>query len=97
MFGKRRGFGRGLGHRNQFGNKCHRFKNREYLSLNQAELGKKYIIVCNPNRKTFEMGIFVGGVITVQKDDFTDNNIVVGVGNSRYIIPRELAEQILIQ
>lgn len=97
MFGKGRGFGRGMKHKHQCGKRCHRYRDRDYASLNQAELGKKYVIVCNPDRKTFEMGIFAGGIISVQKNDPNDNNIVVGVGNSRYIIPRELAERILIQ
>ncbi len=97
MFGKGHGFGRRHKGKHRCGERCYRFRDREYASLNQAELGKKYKIICNPDRKTIEMGIFAGGLISVQKDDPNDQNIVVAVGNSRYIIPRELAERILIQ
>jgi Fe2+ transport system protein FeoA len=44
-----------------------------------------------------EMGVYVGGVVTVQKNDPAEPNIVIGVGDSRYIIPRTLASRILIK
>ena len=94
MFGFRRGFGR---RRNS--DRCrnhHRFQACASL-LTEAEVGKKYIIMNNPDIKTMEMGIYRGGVITVHKNEEDDPNIVVAVGNSRYIIPRELACKIRIK
>ena len=49
------------------------------------------------HKKTLEMGIYNGSIITVYKNESTDQNIVVGVGNSRYIIPKTIAEEIIIQ
>ena len=66
-------------------------------SLENAVEQQRYIITCNPDRKTMEMGVYVGGVVTVQKNDPAEPNIVIGVGDSRYIIPRTLASRILIK
>jgi len=94
--GKNRKFGKGHwrkgSHRGH--GKCHKFG---LLPLEAADINKKYIVMCNPDRKTVEMGIFSGGVITVHKNDPTDSNLIVAVGESRYIIPRDLARRILIK
>ena len=96
MFGRRKGSAKGkcrggAGHQH----KC-RCKGQKF-SLSAAEVGERHCIVLNPDKKTVEMGIFNGSVITVHKNESTDQNIVVGVGNSRYIIPKTIAEQIIIQ
>jgi len=67
------------------------------MSLNDASEQQRYIIISNPDRKTMEMGVYVGGVVTVQKNDRSEPNIVIGVGDARYIIPRVLATRILIK
>jgi Fe2+ transport system protein FeoA len=77
--------------------RCRHHKEEFFENLLSAKLGKKYVIMCNPDKKTMEMGLYVGGLISVQKNVASDPNIVVGVGESRYIIPRELAEKILIR
>ena len=77
--------------------RCRHHREELFESLLSAEPGKKYAIMCNPDKKTMEMGLYVGALISVQKNDALDSNIVVGVGESRYIIPRELAEKILIR
>lgn len=87
------GTGRGMGHALGQGN----YKHHSTMNLNEGELETNYYVVCNPDRKTMEMGIYNGSVITVQKNEQTDPNIVVGVGESRYIIPRILAKTILIK
>jgi len=96
MFGFRNGFGRGRRHRHH--EHClHHQHAGETLNLNEAEVGKKYIILCNPDVKTMEMGLYRSGMVTVHKNEEDNPNIVVGVGESRYIIPRELAQKIIIR
>ena len=67
------------------------------VNLNGAIPGNQYIVKFNPDKKTIEMGIYAGSIISVQKNEFDDPNIIVAVGESRYIIPRKTAEQILIK
>lgn len=85
--GRRHGIGQGNGYK----------RHHHSLNLNEGELDKKYYVVCNPDRKTMEMGIYNGSAITVQKNEQTDPNIVVGVGESRYILPKTLAQTIIIK
>jgi len=95
-------FGRGRGlFRKKCGGNCRpkqRCRRRGYrFPLSEAEVGRRYSIILNPDKKTIEMGIFNGSIITVHKNEFSDQNIVVGVGNSRYIIPKTIAEKIIVQ
>jgi len=95
MFGFRNGAGKGRGC-----GKHHRRQRRlagDFISVSEAEVGKKYIIIENPDVKTMEMGIYRSGIINVHKNETDNPNIVVGVGESRFIIPRELAEKIIIR
>jgi len=95
MFGMGKGFGRrhgGKGRRKNCRRNC-----QGVFFLTDAEVGNKYIILNNPDIKTMEMGIYRGGIITVHKNEEDNPNIVVGVGDSRFIIPRELAGRIHIK
>jgi len=96
MFGK----GKGLFGRGHKGKSCpkHRCRRRGCgFPLSDAEIGCRYSVILNPDKKTIEMGIFNGSIITVHKNESIDQNIVVGVGNSRYIIPKIIADKIVIQ
>jgi Fe2+ transport system protein FeoA len=96
MFGRGRGFFKRKGHcGGKDKHKC-RCKGQQF-PLSTAEVGSKHFVIMNPDIKTIEMGIFNGSIITVQKNEESDQNIVVGVGNSRYIIPKTIAEEIIIQ
>lgn len=96
MFG--RFFGPGRRHRHKRCDQIQGICRRELgnISLAEAPVGQNFVIVCNPDRKTMEMGIYPGGTVMVQKNDPTDQNIVVAIGNSRFIIPRELAQRIRV-
>jgi len=95
MFGFRRAFGKRI--RNS--RRCHhtRHQHGHQITLAEAEVGKKYIIMHNPDVKTMEMGLYRSGIITVHKNEQENPNIVVGVGESRYIIPRDLAGNIIVR
>ena len=75
----------------------HRLRHQEPFNLNDAKINQKYIVRFNPDKKTIEMGIYAGSIISVQKNEFDDPNIIVAIGESRFIIPREIADQILIK
>ena len=95
MFGMGKGPGRRRGNRIHGGR--HGRHRRMPVNLNGAMPGNKYIVKFNPDKKTIEMGIYAGSIISVQKNEFDNPNIIVAVGESRYIIPRKTAEQILIK
>lgn len=78
------------------GGRCHRGAPCR-INLDKAEIGRRYLVIINPDKKTMEMGIYHSAVITVHKNEEGNPNIVVGVGESRYIIPRDLAKRIIIK
>ena len=97
MFGLgKRGLGNGRGrrHRHRCDN-CH--INRSRINLNEAEENKRYIVFINQDKKTIELGMYVNSIISVQKNDPNEQNIVVRVGESRYIIPRDIAKNIIVK
>ncbi|HCX73218.1 MAG TPA: hypothetical protein DHM37_05825 [Candidatus Cloacimonas sp.] len=71
--------------------------NNRFLNLCEAEVGRKYVVVDNPDHKIMEMGVFNGCVITVHKNNPSDSNIIIAVGESRFIIPKPTACRILIR
>ncbi len=95
MFGKGKGLGRKRGNRIHGGRHGHH--RRMPVNLNGAIPGNKYIVKFNPDKKTIEMGIYAGSIISVQKNELDDPNIIVAVGETRYIIPRKTAEKILVK
>ncbi|OQX70642.1 MAG: hypothetical protein B6D62_04000 [Candidatus Cloacimonas sp. 4484_275] len=95
MFGWRRGQGKGRMRRRRLRRSLGN-ENRVF-TLNEALEGVPCIVMENPDKKTVEMGIYVGNTVIVQKNDRNEPNIVVAVGESRYIIPRNLAKRILIK
>ena len=88
------GNGRGRKHRHRC-ETCPR--NRMRINLNDTEENGRYIVFNNPDKKTMELGIYVNSIITIQKNDLNEQNIVVGVGESRYIIPRDIAKNIIVK
>ena len=69
-------------------------KNENTIPLSDAVIDRNYRIVDNPNQKYFELGLYNGGEIFVLKKN--DRNLVVAVGASRYIIPRKVANTIVV-
>ena len=53
-------------------------------------------IITNPDRQTLELGIYPGAVVRVCKNHPGDPNLIVGVGDSRFILDRTLARKILV-
>ncbi|MBN2460435.1 MAG: ferrous iron transport protein A [Candidatus Cloacimonetes bacterium] len=99
MFGHKKGRGKRSG--NLFKHHGHGRHHRQHpehvFTLDDARIGERYLILHNPDRKTVEMGIFCGSIVTVQKNDPVDQNLIVAIGETRYIIPRDLAGKILVR
>ena len=72
-------------------------KFRHYISLSEAIENYKYIVRLNPDKQTIEMGIASGSMIFVQKNDLNEANMIIGLGETRLIIPRKSAELIKVK
>ena len=84
------------GKRKHHRNYCRHFKNC-CISLNDTMENKKYLIMTNPDKKTNEMGMHAGAIVTIIKNHETDSNLIVAIGDARYIIPRDLAKEISVK
>jgi Fe2+ transport system protein FeoA len=97
LFGRRKGRrfkGKGCKNHPRYNRRHH---NNRFLNLCEAKVGEKYVVMNNPDHKIMEMGVFNGCVITVHKNNASDSNIIVAVGESRFIIPKPTACRILIR
>lgn len=72
-------------------------KHEHSVPLSLADVDKEYKIICNPNPKCFELGMCHGNMIRIIKNNEYDRNIVIAVGDSRYIVSRNVADCIMVE
>lgn len=65
--------------------------------LSDFAQGAHVVVISNSDRKTLEMGLFTGALVTVIKNRPADANMVVAAGESRYIIAKEAAVKIQVR
>jgi Fe2+ transport system protein FeoA len=65
--------------------------------LSDFAQGANVVVISNSDRKTLEMGLFTGALVTVMKNQPNDANMVVAAGESRYIISKEVAVKIQVR
>jgi Fe2+ transport system protein FeoA len=83
-------FGGGAGrHRRRCGQ-----KNR--IPLSEAGHGHTYRVLSNPDRQTLEMGLFHGACIQVIQNSDDRAQMVVGIGDARYMIDKSVADDIIV-
>jgi len=71
------------------------FKNSQ--SLSEIEKGKRVRIMLNPDKQTVGMGLFSGQILKVIKNEKNDTKLIIGVIDSRFIVPREIAKEIIVK
>ncbi len=69
----------------------------QVMDLSSGLENLQYIVIHNTNRKTLEMGIVPGEIIFIHKNQNNDKNLIIGVGESRIIISRVIAESIKVR
>jgi Fe2+ transport system protein FeoA len=50
----------------------------------------------NPDRQTYEMGLFRGAKVQVLRNDNEDNALLICTGNTRYMISKSVAKTIVV-
>lgn len=68
--------------------RCHR---GDCVSLAELSEGKSAVITCNSDLATLERGLYHGMTITAFRNQPEEPNIVVAVGDARYVLDRRLA------
>lgn len=67
------------------------------LSLSDLPEGASGVILCNKNLSTIERGLYQGMRITVFRNDINEPNIIVAVGDARYVLDRRIAREIRVR
>ncbi len=65
--------------------------------LSDFAQGANVVVVSNKDRKTLEMGLFSGALVTVLKNRPMDANMLIAAGESRYIIAKDSAAKIQVR
>ncbi len=67
------------------------------ISLANLATGQEALITCNNDLKTIERGLYHGKRVIAQRNEPGEPNIVIAVGDSRYVLDRRVAQQIRVR
>jgi len=68
----------------------------EMSSLDKAQEDMEYLIIKNIHRKSFELGLYNGNTVKIIRNNQYQRNLIIAVGESRYIISKDIARHIQI-
>ena len=88
-----RQFGRRFGSRPKT---CH-CHSGDCISLADLEPGVEALITCHNDLKTIERGLYHGKRVMVQRNESGEPNLVVAVGDARYVLDRRVARMIRVK
>ncbi|MCK9309579.1 MAG: ferrous iron transport protein A [Candidatus Cloacimonetes bacterium] len=67
------------------------------LSLTDLPSGEKAIITCNKHLLIIERGLYQGMTLTMHRNDSDEPNVIVAVGDARYVLDRRIAREIRVK
>ena len=67
------------------------------ISLALLSTGQEAIITCNEDLRTIERGLTSGTRVTAFRNDLGEPNLVVAVGDARYVLDRRIARRIMVR
>lgn len=75
---------------------CH-CQRGDCLALSDLSEGKSGTVYCNNDLRTIERGIYVGSRISIFRNELQEPNIIVAVGDARYVLDRRIADLIRVR
>lgn len=70
---------------------------KDSIPITKAPEKQKFIVIANSDIKTMEMGLYPGSVVSLIHNEIRGRNIIVKIHDQRYVIPCDIAEQILVR
>ena len=67
-----------------------------FRRLSICRTGDRCIVRSNPDRRSLEMGLFRGALVKVLRNRLEDTNMLIGVGDSRFVVSKQTADLILV-
>lgn len=74
--------------------KCQR---GDCLPLSEIKEGVSGTVSCNNDLRTIERGIYVGAKVLIFRNELEEPNIIISVGDSRYVLDRRIAMNIRVR
>jgi Fe2+ transport system protein FeoA len=74
-----------------------RCRRGDCIKLEQLAEGRSARVTCNNDLRTIERGLYHGVRITSLRNSESEPNIVIAVGDSRYVLDRRIASQIMVR
>lgn len=65
-------------------------------TLAQAQADYTVTITCNNDHKTVERGLYTGVSVKVLRNEADEPNLIVAVGDARYVLDRRIAHKIKV-
>ncbi len=84
-------WGRMTGRRNRYP------RDRQCHNLSQAVGGSVVMVTCNQNIRMVERGLYNGISIRILRNNRDEPNLIIAVGDSRYILDRRIAAHIKVR
>lgn len=78
------------------GRRRRRRRGRCRFPLSEGLAGERYTILSNPDRQTLEMGVFHGASVQVIQNHAEQGKMVIGVGDSRFMLDKHIADDIMV-
>ncbi len=67
------------------------------ITLSELSTGSEALITCNNDIKTIERGLYHGKKVSAFRNEPGEPNLVVAVGDSRYVMDRRVARLIKVR
>ncbi len=64
--------------------------------MSDMSQGRTGTVHCNSDLRTIERGIYLGAKISIFRNELDEPNLIVAVGDSRYVLDRRIAKNIRI-
>lgn len=74
-----------------------RYKDKPCEVLTDAATDSEVCITCNDDHKTVERGLYRGVRIRLIRNETDEPNIIVAVGDARYVLDRRIARKIRVR
>ncbi|HOH46538.1 MAG TPA: FeoA family protein [Candidatus Cloacimonadota bacterium] len=88
---------RNFGRRMRGGRRVCRVCPGDCVSLSELPTGAKGRVLCNNDTKTIERGLYENSLVEVYRNEEGEPNLIVAVGDSRYVLDRRIASLIRVK
>ncbi len=75
---------------------CH-CRSGDCINLAELSPGREAVVTCNNDLRTIERGLYHGRRVSAFRNESGEPNLVISVGDSRYVLDRRLAMLIKVR